>query len=54
MWSNQVKEYHPSLYIGEVVIEKGGFGLPSTKVANFTFYLLTFLIIYALEEQACL
>ena len=29
----------PPLHIGVVAIEKGAFGLPSTMVANFTFYL---------------
>ena len=28
-----------SLHLGVVAIEKGAFGSPSTKVANFTFYL---------------
>ena len=28
------------LYLSVVAIEKGAFGSPSTKVANFTFYLL--------------
>ena len=26
----------PLIYLGVVVIEKGAFGLPSTKIANFT------------------
>ena len=30
-------EKHPPLHIGVVAIEKGAFGLPSTKVANFTY-----------------
>ena len=28
----------PSLHIGVVAIEKGAFGLPSTMVANFTYF----------------
>ena len=31
------KENRPSLQIGVVTIEKGVFGLPSTKVTNFTY-----------------
>ena len=34
-------EERPPLHLGEVAIERGAFGSPSTKVANFT-YLLTF------------
>ena len=30
-------EWHPLLHLGVVAIEKGAFGSPSTKVANFTF-----------------
>ena len=30
----------PSLHLGVVAIEKEAFGLPSTMVANFTFYLI--------------
>ena len=28
----------PSLHLGVVAIEKGAFGSPSTKVANFTYF----------------
>ena len=31
----------PTLHLGAVAIEKGDFGSPSTKVANFTYFLLT-------------
>ena len=37
-WSNVV----PSPKLGIVAIEKGAFGSPSTKIANFTFYLFYF------------
>ena len=37
--SNPGKEQRPPLHLGVVAIEKGAFGLPSTMVANFTFYL---------------
>ena len=37
--SNPGKEQRPPLHIGVVAIEKGAFGLPSTMVANFTYYL---------------
>ena len=30
-------ELHPPQHLGVVAIEKGAFGLPSTKVANFTY-----------------
>ena len=30
-------EQHPPLHLGIVAVEKGAFGSPSTKVANFTF-----------------
>ena len=30
-------EWCPPLHLGEVAIEKGAFGSPSTKVTNFTF-----------------
>ena len=32
---------HSPLHLGEVAIEKGGFGSPSTKVANFTYHIIT-------------
>ena len=32
-------EKHPSLHLGAVAIEKGAFGSPSTKVANYYFYI---------------
>ena len=35
-WSIQGMEKHPPLHCGVVAIEKGAFGSPSTKVANFT------------------
>ena len=38
-------EYHPPLHLGVVAIEKGAFGLPSTKVTNFTIYI--YIYIYA-------
>ena len=31
-------ELRPPLHLGVVAIEKGAFGLPSTKVINFTYY----------------
>ena len=31
-------EWRRPLHLGAVAIEKGAFGLPSTKDANFTFY----------------
>ena len=33
------KEKRPRLHLGVVAIEKGALGTPSTKVANFTFYI---------------
>ena len=39
----QGMEYRPPLHLGVVAIEKGAFGSPSTKVANFTF---TYIYIY--------
>ena len=36
----QVKEGHSFLHLCVVAIEKGPFGLPSTKVANFIYFLL--------------
>ena len=30
-------EYYPPLHLDVVTIEKGAFGLPSTKVDNFTY-----------------
>ena len=32
-------EYLPPLHLGVVAIEKGAFGSPSTKVANFTYFI---------------
>ena len=32
----QEKELHSPIHLGRVAIEKGAFGSPSTKVANFT------------------
>ena len=32
----------PPLHLGVVAIEKGAFGSPSTLVANFTYFLLTY------------
>ena len=37
-WSNPGKGVVPLLHLGVVAIEKGAFWLPSTTVANFTFY----------------
>ena len=37
-WSNPGKEYHPSLQLDVVAIEKGAFGSPLTTVANFTLF----------------
>ena len=34
--TNQGRKEHPLLQFGIVAIEKGAFGSPSTKVANFT------------------
>ena len=31
-------EYYPPLHLSVVAIKKGAFGLPSSKVANFTYY----------------
>ena len=33
-------ELHPPLHLSLVAIEKGPFGSPSTKIANFTFFFL--------------
>ena len=33
-------DQRPSLHLGIVVIEKGGFGSPSSKVANFTYFII--------------
>ena len=38
-WRNPEKGVEPPLHLGVVVIEKGTFGLPSTTVANLTFYM---------------
>ena len=38
-------EYHSSLHLGVLAIEKGAFGSPLTKVANFTLYGICFLIL---------
>ena len=35
-------DYCLPLHLGVVAIEKGTFGLPSTKVANFTFIYIKF------------
>ena len=34
-------ESRPSLHLSEVAIDKGAFGSPSTKVANFTYFYLS-------------
>ncbi len=34
----QGMELRPPLHLSVVAIEKGAFGSPSTKVANFTYY----------------
>ena len=34
-------EYCPLLHLGVVAIERGAFGLPSTMVANLTFFTYT-------------
>ena len=39
--SNPGKGVVPSLHFSVIANEKGAFGLPSTSVTNFTFYLLT-------------
>ena len=36
----------PALHLGVVAIEKGAFRSPSTKVANFTYYLYIYIYIY--------
>ena len=36
-WSNPGKRVRPPLHLGVVAKEKKAFGLPSTKVANFTY-----------------
>ena len=41
--------YLPPLHLGVVAIEKESLGSPSTKVANFTFYL----IIYIKQYDFC-
>ena len=38
-------EWCPPLHLGVVAIEKGAFGSPSSKVANFTYFLLYLFII---------
>ena len=35
---DKVKESCPPLHLGVIAIEKGAFGSPSTKIANFTLY----------------
>ena len=35
----QGMELRPPLHLGVVAIEKGAFGSPSTKVANFTYFI---------------
>ena len=45
-WSNPGKKLGSPLHLGVVAIDKGAFGLPSTKVANFTYLLFSYLQIY--------
>ena len=35
-------EQHPPLHRSVVAIEKGALGLPLTKVANFTYFIIKF------------
>ena len=43
MWSNPGNGVAPSLTLDVVAIEKGAYGSPSTKVANFTTFSLDIL-----------
>ena len=47
-WSNPGIEVASSLHLSVVAIEKGAFWSPSTKVANFIFYLIWVYIYYKL------
>ena len=40
-WSNPGKGVAAPLHFGVVAIEKGAFWLPSTMVANFTYFFIT-------------
>ena len=40
-WDNPGKEWTPLLRLGVVTIEKETFGLPSTTVANFTYFIFS-------------
>ena len=45
--NNPGKGIAPFLHLGEVAIEKGAFWLPSTTVANFTFFYLLLLFAHS-------
>ena len=39
-------EEHPPLHVDVVAIEKGAFGSPLAKVANFTYIFTAYLFVY--------